>query len=79
MSTRALFDLEGRTALVTGGSKGLGEAMAEALAGAGAAVAITSRHLDECRQVAASIQERTGSRVFAVQADASDRSDVSRR
>ncbi len=76
MSIRALFDLEGRTALVTGGSKGLGEAMAEALAGAGAAVAITSRHLDECRQVAASIQERTGSRVFALQADASDRADV---
>ena len=33
-----LFSLEGQTALVTGGSKGLGEAMTHALAGAGAAV-----------------------------------------
>ena len=38
-----LFSLKGRTALVTGGSKGLGEAMACALSAAGAAVALTSR------------------------------------
>ena len=76
MSIQELFSLEGRVALVTGGSKGLGEAMAQALAGAGAAVAITSRHLDECQQVAARIQEGTGSRVFAVQADAADRAEV---
>ena len=37
-----LFDLSGGTALVTGGSKGLGKAMARALAKAGASVAISS-------------------------------------
>lgn len=76
MSIQELFSLKGRVALVTGGSKGLGEAMAAALAQAGAAVAITSRHLDECRQVADRMQERTGARVFALQADASKRADV---
>ena len=76
MSSLDLFRLEGRTALVTGGSKGLGKAMAEALAGAGAAVAITSRHLDECRRVASALQEGTGSRVLALQADASQRPAV---
>ena len=43
MST-TLFDLSGRTALVTGGSKGLGKAMARALAKAGASLAISSRN-----------------------------------
>ena len=44
-----LFDLSNRTALVTGGSKGLGKAMARALAKAGASVAISSRHEDELK------------------------------
>ena len=50
-----LFDLSGRTALVTGGSKGLGAAMARAFAAAGADVAICSRHEDELKAAAASI------------------------
>ena len=40
------FDLSGRAALVTGGSKGLGKAMARGFAEAGADVMITSRHED---------------------------------
>ncbi len=45
--------LEGRVALVTGGSRGLGRAMALGLADAGADVIIASRKLENCRAVAA--------------------------
>ncbi|MBM3280950.1 MAG: SDR family oxidoreductase [Candidatus Handelsmanbacteria bacterium] len=73
---RDLFSLVDRVALVTGGSMGLGLAMAEALAAAGAKVVITSRHLDQCRQAAASLAEKTGAQVRAFQADVSQREQV---
>jgi gluconate 5-dehydrogenase len=50
-----LFDLTGRTALVTGSTRGLGLALARALAGAGARVAINGRSRETCDAVAAGI------------------------
>ena len=50
------FNLTGQTALVTGGSKGLGQAMALALASGGADVVVTSRHLQESESVAEEIR-----------------------
>ena len=47
-----LFDLHGRVAIVTGGSKGLGEAMAEGLASAGADLVLASRHAGEAEATA---------------------------
>lgn len=55
-----LFDLTGKTALLTGASKGMGRAMAEALAAHGAQVMISSRKLDQCEAVAAAINEDLG-------------------
>jgi len=49
------FDLTGRTALVTGGSRGLGFAMAEALASAGAHVVLNARNKDELAKAAGKI------------------------
>jgi NAD(P)-dependent dehydrogenase (short-subunit alcohol dehydrogenase family) len=60
---RQLFDLTGRVALVTGGSKGLGKAMARGFAEAGADVVISSRHEDELIAAEAEIRAGTGVRV----------------
>ncbi len=57
MSVKQLFDLAGRTALVTGGSRGLGLQMAEALGEMGARVALTARKRDELDQAVAHLIE----------------------
>ncbi len=72
------FSLRGKTALVTGGSKGLGKAIGGALAGAGASVALVSRNLDECQATAKELAEQTGSRVVALAADVSRSDEVDR-
>jgi NAD(P)-dependent dehydrogenase (short-subunit alcohol dehydrogenase family) len=73
-----MFRLEGKVALITGGSKGLGRAIADALAGAGAAVCLVSRHADEGEKVAAEIRGATASRAIALEADVSDSAQVNR-
>ncbi len=54
------FDLGGRVALVTGGSRGIGRAVALALARHGAVVAVASRKLDDCEKVASEIRSAGG-------------------
>jgi gluconate 5-dehydrogenase len=71
-----LFDLTGRTALVTGGSRGLGRAMARGFAEAGADVFITSRHEDELKQSAAAIRDGLAVKVDYAVVDMLDRKAV---
>jgi gluconate 5-dehydrogenase len=68
MSVKALFDLTGKVALVTGGSRGLGLQMAEALGEMGAKVAVTARKQVELDAAAAHLA-RQGVEVLTVAAD----------
>jgi NAD(P)-dependent dehydrogenase (short-subunit alcohol dehydrogenase family) len=69
--TDASFDLTGRTALVTGASRGIGAAVAVALARAGADVALNSRNPEALEKVAASVGE-LGRRALVLPADVTD-------
>ena len=60
MQASQLFDLTGRIAIVTGASRGIGEAIARTLAANGAHVVVSSRRLEGCETVAASIREQGG-------------------
>ena len=62
----SLFDLTGKVAVVTGGSRGLGKAMVEAFARQGADVVIASRKLPACEELAAAVTAETGRRAVPV-------------
>jgi len=72
------FKVTGKVALVTGGSKGLGKAMARGLAEAGADIFISSRHEDELKSALKEILEGTGRKGGYAVADMSKRADVER-
>lgn len=57
-------ELEGKVALVTGGTRGLGRAIADAMSEAGATVIVSSRKLDACEKVAAEITAATGVKAY---------------
>jgi NAD(P)-dependent dehydrogenase (short-subunit alcohol dehydrogenase family) len=73
-----LFDLSGKVALVTGGSKGLGKAMARGLAEAGADILISSRHEEELKPALKEILDGTGRKGHYFVADMAQRGDVKR-
>ncbi len=72
-----LFDLTGKTAIVTGGSRGLGRAIALGLAGAGADVVVASRTLSACEAVVAEV-EALGQRGLAVACDMGNWEEIDR-
>jgi NAD(P)-dependent dehydrogenase (short-subunit alcohol dehydrogenase family) len=73
-----IFSLKGKVALVTGGSKGLGKAMARGFAEAGADIVISSRHENELRSALDEILQGTGRRGSYLVADMSKRAEADR-
>ena len=71
-----LFDLSGRVALVTGGTRGLGLVAAETLSRAGGKVCVCSRHAAEARAVAQQIQQSTGNPCLGLGADVTSAAQI---
>ena len=76
MSVLDEFALDGDTAIVTGASRGIGRALAGALADAGANLCLVSRTADDGRAAAAEIEAETGVDAIAVPADVTEERDV---
>jgi NAD(P)-dependent dehydrogenase (short-subunit alcohol dehydrogenase family) len=77
MPLKKLFDLTGKTALITGGSRGLGLQIAEALGEMGARLVISARKVDELQAACGRLSEQ-GINAHAIAADASNPADIAR-
>jgi NAD(P)-dependent dehydrogenase (short-subunit alcohol dehydrogenase family) len=75
---RRIFDLTGKKAIVTGGSRGIGQALAEGLAAHGADVAIVVKSTVERGEKVAATIKAAGRDAFVIKADVSDEADVKR-
>jgi len=71
----SLFDLSGKTAIVTGGGKGIGRQMAEGLAEAGANIIVCARNAERCEQAAAELAE-LGVKTLGLRCDVRDAGQV---
>jgi len=74
----SLFDLTGKVALVTGSTRGIGEAIVHRLAEHGANVVVSSRKADACDKVAGDINAKYPGRAIAVPANISDKESLQR-
>jgi NAD(P)-dependent dehydrogenase (short-subunit alcohol dehydrogenase family) len=70
------FDLTERIAIITGGATGIGRAIADGLAAAGANIAICGRRINLCEKACEEIQQRTGVSAVARQCDVSRKKEI---
>ncbi|WP_085993033.1 SDR family oxidoreductase [Oceanobacillus senegalensis] len=75
MHVKELFDLTGKTAIVTGGGRGLGEQIAEGFAESGANIVVCSRKKENCQEVSEKLQS-LGVKTLALKCDVTDPDDI---
>ncbi|KMY45676.1 gluconate 5-dehydrogenase [Bacillus sp. FJAT-27916] len=77
MSILEMFNLNGKTAIITGGGRGLGEQIAKGYAEAGANIVLCSRKVEACEETAGEL-ETLGVKTLAIQCDVSNPDDIQR-
>ncbi|WP_042457315.1 SDR family oxidoreductase [Neobacillus dielmonensis] len=75
MSVEGLFSLKGKTAIVTGGGRGLGQQIAEIYADAGANVVVCSRNVEACQEISETLKQK-GAKSLALKCDVSNQEDI---
>jgi len=76
MHVSEMFSLKGKTAIVTGGGRGIGEFIAAGLAEAGANLVIASRKVENCRDVAERVSKEHGIKAIAVKCDLGKKEEI---
>ena len=72
MSSKELFNLEGKVALVTGASSGLGSHFAETLSNAGAKIILAARRTEELKKIQSNLSQES----FVIELDVNDKDSV---
>ncbi|RKQ35743.1 SDR family oxidoreductase [Oceanobacillus halophilus] len=75
MHVKELFDLTGKTAIITGGGRGLGQQIAEGFAEAGANIVVCSRKEENCKEVSKQLEEK-GTKTLALKCDVTNPDDI---
>ncbi|WP_075980576.1 SDR family oxidoreductase [Bacillus massilinigeriensis] len=76
MQHLSLFDLSGKTAIITGGGQGLGKQMATALAKAGANIVLCSRNMDICEETSKELSNNFGVKCLALKCDVTKKEEI---
>jgi len=76
MKVNDMFNLSGKTAIITGGGRGIGKFIAEGLAEAGADIVLASRKVDACENVGKKISETNGVKYLAVKCDTGKEDEI---
>ncbi|MFD1848757.1 SDR family oxidoreductase [Oceanobacillus bengalensis] len=76
MHVKELFDITGKTAIITGGGRGLGEVISEGFAEAGANIVVCSRKEENCKEVSEKLKKQYDVKTLAIKCDVTNPEDI---